>query len=278
MLNLKDADGNVLYHYENSGVMLSSSYKQDASMCKWVKGSGSWGCMYLSYYDYENRKSASGFGGWKKNRQIIGYYRDSLPKKWEAMGDGEFIDLPPSGGWLELQIGKGVHQFDYKREEKDIWSRARWLMYKEPTITLVNKNGTEVEQEDIEDTAWVNRSAEEEYEISTSVGTLGERKYNAAARGLVMKSNYTAVQTFCRADYSGRLERLLIGTVYSQYASRKNTLSGTVRILDEMKVLTDESTAGKFILLSEVQDLMQDSSEIEMSEFAADNYEGIEYE
>jgi hypothetical protein len=44
-----------------------------------------------------------------------------------------------------------------------------------------------------------------------------------------------------------------------------------------MSVLTDESTEGKFILLSEVQDLMQDTSEIEMSEFAADNYEGIEY-
>jgi hypothetical protein len=277
MLYLKDADGNVLYHYENSNVMLSSDYKHDASTCKWVKGTGSWGCMYLSYYDYDNRKSASGFGGWKKNRQIIGYYRGGLPKKWGSMGEGEFIELPSTGGWLELQIGKGVHQFDYKREEKDIWSRARWLMYKDPTITLVNKNGTDLDQEDIEDTAWVNRYAEEEYEISTSIGTLGGGKYNVAARGLVMNSSYEAIPTFYRAGFSGRLERLLIGTVYSQYASRKNTLSGTVRILNEMSVLTDESTEGKFILLSEVQDLMQDTSEIEMSEFAADNYEGIEY-
>jgi hypothetical protein len=45
-----------------------------------------------------------------------------------------------------------------------------------------------------------------------------------------------------------------------------------------MAVLTDESSRGKYILLSEVQDLMQDTSEIEMAEFSADSYEGIEYE
>jgi hypothetical protein len=233
--------------------------------------------MYLAYYDFENRKSASGFGGWKKNRQIIGYYRDDLPKKWEARGEGEFIDLPPRGGWLELQIGRGIHQFDYKREEKDVWSIARWLMYKDPTITIVNKNGTSVEQEDIEDTAWVNRSAKEEYSIDTIVGTLGEKNYSASARGLIMDKNYQATQTFYRAGATDRLERLLIGTVYSQYGSRKATLSGTVRLLPDLKVLTDETMSGRYMLLSEVQDLMQDASEIKMAEFSADIYEGIEY-
>jgi hypothetical protein len=233
--------------------------------------------MYLGYYDFDNRKSSTGFGGWKTNKQIIGYYRDSLPKKWEAMGDGEFIELPPTGGWLELHVGKGIHQFDYKREEKDIWSKARWLMYKSPTVTVVNSNGTSVEQDDVEDTAWVNKSAKEEYTIDTIVGTLG-KTYNASARGLVMDSSYKAIQTFSRAGITDRLERLLIGTVYSQYASRKTTLSGTVRLLPAMAVLTDESSRGKYILLSEVQDLMQDTSEIEMAEFSADSYEGIEYE
>lgn len=277
MLYLKDANGKVLYHYENSGVMLSDSYQHPGSLCKWVSGEGEWGCMYLGYYDFDNRKSSTGFGGWKTNKQMIGYYRDSLPKKWEAMGDGEFIELPPTGGWLELHVGKGIHQFDYKREEKDIWSKARWLMYKSPTVTVVNSNGTSVEQDDVEDTAWVNKSAKEEYTIDTIVGTLG-KTYNASARGLVMDSSYKAIQTFSRAGITDRLERLLIGTVYSQYASRKTTLSGTVRLLPAMAVLTDESSRGKYILLSEVQDLMQDTSEIEMAEFSSDNYEGIEYE
>lgn len=273
MLRLKDKDGNVLYHYHNSTVMVSSHYRHDA--CKWVEGDGHWGTMYLCYYDRNNRKSSCGFGGWQKNKPIIGYYRKGLPKKWESLGDGEFIELPPVGGWLELQIGMGVHQFDYKREEKDIWSRARWLAYKEPTITLVNKNGTDLDQNDVEDNAWINKSAEEDYELDTTVGTL-DTAYNASARGIVMDADYAAIRSFCRAYHHDRLERLLIGTIYSQYAERKTTLSGTIRILPEMHVLTDESTEGKFILLSEVQDLMQDESEIKMVQFEPDNYTGIE--
>jgi hypothetical protein len=275
MLRLKDADGNVLYHYENSAIMESDSYRQTKG--KWVAGDGEWCCMYLCYYDRNNRKSASGFGGWQANKQIIGYYRDGLPKNWEARGDGEFIALPPTGGWLELTIGRGVHQFDYKRKEKNIYDIARWLMYKAPSVTLVNKNGTAIESEDIELTAWVNRNAKEEYEIDTTVGTLGKTP-NPAARGIIMDAKGYAVNDFWKAGVSDRLEKLLIGSVYSQYASRKTTLSGTVRLLDTMNVLTDASTEGKFVLLSEVQDLQQETSEITMAEFSADNYEGIEYE
>jgi hypothetical protein len=75
-----------------------------------------------------------------------------------------------------------------------------------------------------------------------------------------------------------RLERLLIGTAYSQYAERKTTLSGTAELLPELLPLTEASTEGRFTLLSEVQHLQEDLSEITMAEFAADNYEGIDYE
>lgn len=277
MLYLKDASGKILYHYENSGVIDLDGYKHTAANSKWVSGAGKWGCMWLCYYDWDNRKSKTGFGGWSKNKPIIGYYRGGLPKKWKAMGDGEFIDLPPyNGGFLEFHIGRGIYQFDYKREEKDIYSRARWLMYQTPTVTLVNSNGTDISLDDIEDTAWINKAAKEELTIDTILGTLG-KTWSPSARGLVMDSTYKAYQTFYRAGVEDRLERLLIGTVYSQYGSRHNTLSGTVRLLPELKIHTDASSSGKYILLSEVQNLMQDSSEITMAELSADNYEGIEY-
>lgn len=277
MLYLKDAEGNIRYHYENAKVIDQDDYKHIGTNCKWVSGAGNWGCMFLSYYDWDNRKSATGFGGWKKNKPIIGYYRGALPKKWKTMGDGEFINLPPfNGGFLELHIGRGIYQFDYKREEKDIYSRARWLMYKAPTITLVNNNGTDVSLDDIEDTAWINKAAKEELKIETVIGTLGET-WSPSARGLIMDSNYKAYRTFCRAGVEDRLERLLIGTVYSQYGLRHNTLSGTVRLLSDLKIYTDASSSGKYILLSEVQNLIQDSSKIKMSELSADNYEGIEF-
>ena len=276
MLYLKDTDGNILYHYENSKVMAQDGYKHTAGNCTWVAGPGNWGCMYLCYYDWDDRKSATGFGGWQTNKPIIGYYRDGLPKKWKTIGDGELIDLPPTAGYLELQVGSGIYQFDYKREEKDVYSIARWLMYKNPEVELVNNNGTNISLEDIEDEAWINQSAKEEITIETKLGTLG-KTWSPSARGLIMDSNCQAYQQFARAGIEDRLERLLIGTVYSQYGTRHNTLSGTVRLLPEFKILTDESISGKYILLSEVQDLLEDSSEIKMVELSSDDYKGIEY-
>lgn len=282
MLYLRDKDGKILYHYKNREILESDSYKHTSNNSRWVAGAGKWGDMFLAYYDNDNRKSASGFGGWQSNKMMCGYYREALPKKWNTMESGEYIDLPPCSGYLELQIGSGVHQFDYNRSAKDIYSRARWLMYKNPTVRLVNKNGTEVVVEDVEDKAWINISAKEDLPIDTIIGTLSDR-YCPSARGLILNEDLSPYDRFSRGkDIDGqkfplqRLERLLIGTAYSQYATRHNTLSGTARILPDMKVVTDASSQGKYILLSEVQDLMQDTSEILMSEFVADCYDAKE--
>lgn len=282
MLYLRDRDGKILYHYQNKEVLASDGYKHTSANSRWVAGAGEWGDMFLAYYDSDNRKSASGFGGWQSNKMMLGYYRDGLPKKWSVMESGEYIDLPPCGGYLELQIGSGIHQFDYNRASKDIYSCARWLMYKSPAIRLVNKNGTEVKIEDVEDKAWINISAKEDLPIDTIFGTLADR-YCPSARGLILNKDLSPYDRFCRGkDANGqkfplqRLERLLIGTAYSQYATRHNTLSGTARILPDLKVMTDASSQGKYTILSEVQDLMQDTSEILMSEFVADSYNAKE--
>ena len=277
-LSLVDATGNALYHYENRAILDSDGY--DHSKGKWVAGAASWGQAYLCYYDFDDRKSKTGFGGWKSNKQMIGYYRDGLPDKWKTIDDGEYVELPPVGGYLLLEIGSGIHQFDYKREVKDIYKFVRWIAYKEPTITLCKKNYKEAETEDIEDTAWLNRAAKEELSIDTIVGTITSRHGVPNAKGQIFNSNHEAFDgdDFRRAGIKDRLERLLIGTVYSQYASRHDTLSGTVVLLDSFGIYGDANTPGKFILLSESQNCIEDTSEINMAEFSEDNYEGIEYE
>ncbi len=282
MLYLKDAKGNILYHYYNKGILNSNSYVRDGSNSCWVAGPGQWGDMFLAYYNKDDRKSASGFGGWQSNKMMCGYYRGKLPKKWSLMEDGEYINLPPESGFLELQIGSGIHQFDYWRETKDIYSDIRWLMYKNPIVSIVDYYGKPYELEDIEDKAWINVSAKEELNIDTIFGTLG--KTAPSAKGLILNADYRPYETFCRTkDDLGnkrpqRLEHLLINTVYSQYATRNHTLNGTARILPDMKILTDASSQSKYVMLSEIQDLMQDTSEILISEFAAEHYEGVKYE
>ena len=275
-LSIQDEAGNSLYHFENRRVLESNGCAQTGA--RWVAGAASWGDAYLCYYDFEDRKSKSGFGGWKTNKQIIGYYRDDLPEKWKTIEDGEYIDLPPVGGYLVLEIGSGIHQFDYKREVKDIYKFCRWVAYKEPSITLCKRNYKEAETEDIEDMAWLNRAAEEELEIDTILGTLPQSFGVPNAKGQLFKASGEAYSKFARAGVEDRLERLLIGTVYSQYATRHDTLSGTAKLLPEFGVLTERATQGKFILLSEVQDCIEGESDIKMALLTEEEYQGIEYE
>lgn len=274
-LKVVDISGKVLYHYENYSILNSTGYKDTG---KWVSGDASWGQAYLCYYDFDDRKSKTGFGGWKTNKQMIGYYRGDLPVQWKTIADGQYIELPPVGGYLVLEIGGGIHQFDYEREVKNIYKFCRWVMYKNPSITLCKKNYTEAASEDVEDMAWLNVSAKEELKIDTVVGTITQNHGVPNAKGQIFKSDNSIVSEFRRAGFAGRAERLLIGSIYSQYAVRHNVLSGTTILLPGFGVYSDAATEGKFILLSETQNCIEDTSEIQMSELSADNYEGIEYE
>ena len=68
------------------------------------------------------------------------------------------------------------------------------------------------------------------------------------------------------------------GTLYSQYAERKTTLSGQAVIdTGDICAYTEQNQSGKVFLMSgEQQDVIADTSEIEITEFKADEYEAIE--
>lgn len=274
ILNLCDSKGNVLYHYENHWTVREDTYLQTIS---WTKGEGSWGKAFLTYYDKSNRKNKTGLGGWKTNQPTIGYYSGNLPSFIDKLGEGELIVLPPASGWLQLKVGTGLHQFDYERESKDIYQRARWALYKNPRITLVDEYGNNLNNEDVEHSAWLNLRAKEELKVDTIVGV--KPNPSPAARGQILSSDSkNSVSTLFRNGLADCPERLLIGTAYSNYAHRNNVLSGTARIIPQFGIFSDVSEPGHYLLKSEVQDCMADESEIEMVEFDADNYEGIEYE
>lgn len=276
-LELLDEEGNAVQHYENRGVLVSDGY---TAACGWRSGAASWSDFWLCWYDRSDRKTKSGFDGWATNKQIIGYYRKDLPRRFEKMGDGEFIAPPSADGWLRLTIGDGIYAFDYGREVKNVKTAQinRWFLLRDPKVSIVDKYGNEIDTDDQEDKAWLNRAAQEGLDIDTTVGTLEDAYQSGSARGVVHYKTGAPLTEFQRAGVTDRLERLLIGTAYSQYAERKTTLSGTAELLPELLPLTEASTPGRFTLLSEVQHLQDDLSEITMAEFAADNYEGIDYE
>ncbi|MDD2294177.1 MAG: hypothetical protein PHD07_08225 [Bacteroidales bacterium] len=279
MITLRDNDGVAYYHLENNSIVNSDRDPRQQSGASWVAGEGTPGCMWLCYYDTEDRKNKSGMGGWATNKRCMGHYTGELPESWGKMEDGEYVSLPPSySGYLEMTVYSGVLVHNASAWDYTMYNKIRWVAYRNPAITIVKKSGAAVEIRDIEDKAYINQLAKESLDIDTILGTLETRtSLGLTCKGILAIDN-TIINTFYRAGITARLERLLIGTVYSQYATRKVVLSGTVTIIPGFCVYGDASTPGQFILTGEEQDLIQNESNIQITEFSADNYEGIEYE
>ena len=279
---LKDEQGNVLYHFFNNGVKLSSSFGHNEGKYKWMAGDTDFTHCWLCYYN-GNRKSESGLGGWQTNKPIIGYYRgEKLPVNFDKLGTGEYIPLPPVSGYLEVQVGVGVNCYDYDSDtawklREDLYPYVKWMLYKDLKVELVDKYGKTMDAQDVEISAWVNRSAKEELSVDTKLGTLDKASPTALGQYFTT-STHTALGRFRRAGVTDRLEKLLCGTVYSNYAGRSVTLSGEVHVLHQFGTYSEANEPGLFVLASETQDLRADTSQITMTRFNADNYEGIEYE
>lgn len=278
-LTLRDADGKALYHYDNKSIVTPTGGY--GNWGTWQAGEGRWGDAFLAYYDIDDRKSNTGLGGWQTNKQCIGYCRYDLPTIFHKRGSGEFIKLPYSGGWLDLQVGSGLLTYDYESKSSwqtktDIYWRIRWLLYRGLKIELVDTSYQSIQPQDVEINAWLNRDAKEELKIDTVVGTLDSPSPTALGQ-IFLTSDKSVKNMFWRAGVTDRLEKLFIGTVYTNYATRHTVLSGTVNVLHSFGIYTDRNEPGLFMLLGETQDLKNGTSEIKIVQFESDNYEGIEY-
>lgn len=289
MVTLRDAPGgNALYHLENYHLALSTKISSEYNEPRWVSGAGSPGCFFLAYYDQEDRSGKSGVGGWATNRRCIGRYVKDLPSSWAKMEQGEYVPLPPSGGYLEVTLYSGLH-IRNRDIVNSIYDDVRWLAYKDMKISLIKSNGKSTDMEDQEDIAHINANAQEHFSIDTILGTLSPASSGAngrgvilaggsiTARGLIAKDSATQGQ-FQRAGITDRLEKLLLGTIYSQYAERKIKLSGTVSLVLGFVLADSPRITGKFLMVADTQDLRDDTSMITMTEFGPDEYTGIDYE
>ena len=280
MIRLYDAPGGTcLYHLENAGLALGTQKYSSRYGTRWVAGEGAPGCFFLAYYDHDDRRGKCGVGGWATNRRCIGCYTGELPSSWATMAAGEYVDLPNAGGYLEMSIYSGFHI-----RNRDIVTSlydnniVRWVAYKDAAVTLVKKNGQAISIDDQQDIAYINADAQEEFSVDTILGTLAGDVPSATGRGLMFCGN-TLCERFRRAVVRDRLEKLLLGTIYSQYAERKLKISGTVALLESF-VLSDTPRIDdtKFLMVSDTQNLLDDTSNMTMTEFGPDEYEGIEYE
>lgn len=243
---------------------------------------------WLCYYD-GNLGGRGVFDGWATNKKIVGRPLGSAPiltAQDKKRNNGEYIDLPPESGFLKIEILAGVmlHLGDHTPIYMDgrttyynaTYGRVRgWVAYKNLKVRYVPKYGSDddYKQTDFEVSGYINKLAREELSIDTIIGTAGD---TVMARGDIRDSAGVRLTEFSRGGYKNRLEQLLIGTAYSQYANRKNVLSGTVEAPQTFGVLSDATIDGKYMVVSEVMNVEDATSEIRAIEVVADNYEEIE--
>ena len=244
-----------------------------------------WG--WLAYYDTKDREETSGVLGWKMNRPAINPHTAATLSILTNAEDGQYIPYPNFGGnggklWVEVRAGNWqisdgnatLKNVNYNNP-KQLWDKISWILFKLPEIEIMN--GSQFDQtintDDVEYDAEINSAAKEAIEIDTICGTSAEGV--PTARGAYFNtSTGKQIKQLTRAGRSSQVEDLLIGTLYSQFAQRRTTLSGEAVIASDPMAIYSEANQGDklFMIVEEVQDVRLDSSDTTYVEIRPDEY------
>ena len=258
-------------------------------------------CCWLSWYDNsakEDRENTQAIIGWHTNHQTIGLVNGHLRSDISELPAGQYIPYPPDGGWLELTVWDGLAIIDSPDNMSDavspypianLASRAvgttfgrewnvlqhlRWLLYKAPKIDVVwGKGGHDVVSiDEIVTERDALTGAENDLEIDLACGTVG--KDLPSARGQIYRiATFLPLRQLTRCGVTDTPERLLARTLCAQYGRRQTMLSGEAALTaDDPHLWTDANRPGKkMLLLGEVQNLIEDTTDVELCDVVPDS-------
>lgn len=289
---------------------------------------GVWG--YLAYYSGSDRENTAGVAnGWAKNRPGINPHSGQVTTQLSKC-EGAYVPCPAGGGelWVEVLCGGWMAadqgcDFDktYHSTNCGFWdeyeSAGRWkirhVWMKLPEVEMVRARAFDeaLDDSDITYSAELEPEAEEPLEIETICGSAAGGV--PGARGVYLTADGAQVTEITRGGYTGQIEELLIGTLYSQYARRHTTLSGRLlagsqvgglcvyfdrcmaasrgsegaqaptRLVPETNGAAPASSqAGQaygykaFVMSSSAEDVRAGTTEIEVTEFTLDEYVKVE--
>ena len=301
-INLYDAQGNVLMHYTNRGLIESAGIPSSLGLGgTWEEGEGECDDAWLAYYDPKDPVENTGLSGWASNRPCIGradsQVRTFLPLAdnnkshaydiLDSFGVGQPIPYPPISGYVEVTVYGGIMIFDYGYEGSyrtyhDMIKKIRWMLYKAPKLEIARCYGNfgAAELDDVQLRAVVNPDAREHMSIALACGTHPETA--PSARGLLYyynspegrRAQFGAVHTLMRAGDKGSPERLLLNTIFSQFSTRHTKLSGVCALAQHPLSLFTEACQGDrvFIATGLTANLIEDTQEATFVELSPESF------
>ena len=252
---------------------------------------------YFAWYNPSARDTESAIN-WEPNRAAINpssvaHLSDSL-----SNFEGQKIYYPPEsgGGTMYIEVCRSpwiVRDVPYLQnpdtkypsyskdrrvtsppntEDVETANSVKWIVLGWPDIHICGEGPyTNLPKDDVEYAAVLNASAKEDLEIDTICGT---PKFDIPlARGAYYSMYESAYNQITRAGITDQAEKLLIGTLYSQYANRKTKLSGTAAMSGEgVCTYVDASHTGTFMLTGAVEKLREDIVDGTFVEVSPDEY------
>ena len=267
----------ITYEPEMGGLYITTISR---TLGEWIDDTNAHG--YVAYYA-DDRESDTGVLGWQSNRpatppRSVKHHADL------SSAEGQYIPYPTFGPgklWVEV-IGSGWQIIDAGDDlmtavngKKDLHDKLKWALFKCPEVEVVNNRQfePEIESDDVEYSAEINAAAKEEITLDTICGTSAEGV--PTARGAYYRADNNAqIKELTRAGRTSQAEDLLIGTLYSQYAQRRTSLSGETTLLaNAVAAYTEANQEGKvFIALEDIQDLRAGVSNATFVELRPDEY------
>ena len=297
-IKFQPSGSDTIYVWTNKSVV-ERSYNSpiksfDETMGSWVRFTATKDAAptefgYLCWYDKGDRVDTSGVTGWKRNRPAINPHKKNMTTALANAEEGQYIPYPSFGGtggklWLEVRNGPWIvrneqHNLtdDPSNKENNVSGHISWVLMELPEISIQNNDqwSMEIDTDDVEYSAKLNEEAKEDIELDTICGT-AEGGVPTARGAYFSSSDYEQITALKRAGRTAPVEQLLIGTLYSQFASRKTRLDGTVEMNGDGVCTYTEASLPKGTLLmmtGTVENAQDDTMEGSFIELRPDEYD-----
>lgn len=266
--------------YDDSTV--SPTRDMDGTLGGWYVSSA---ISYLEWYDPQDLVNGSGLGTFTENRQAVNNSPKSLPVGLTRV-TGQYVAMPPTavaGGRLEIEV---LDQWRVQRcradgttQHSDQADKTTFVLLGMPKVEVVKRDWLDhaLSWDDVTYSSVADADAQDDVEIETICGTSVAGAITARGTYFVRHGSlWSPAQQFQRCGRTSTCEQLLIGTLYSQWATRHTKLEGEMADVGEGLCLYAEPSqdaSARFMKTGEVVHAIEGVTDATLVELSGDEYD-----